>query len=400
LFVLPLAVFILASAGRRGWLSLLATSTLSGTLVLGIYTAGFVLNGGGQTVSGFILNGGERTVSGFVRFVFSYAYHPAPLWGTWSNISPRGLGYLLFSQLRCLITVWKPIRPLLLVGLGFGLAALIIGSVILLCRRAAARPWRAFLLVWLVVEYAFYLWWAPYDKSWFIVTIIPLIFLTGQAIRDVASSLLARPRVRFAAIMMTAVLIAAVAGFNYTTFIRPLQTSLGPDYAEAGAVARCVAGGDFILSSYDVQEQLRFYFGRKNLLQVEIVPMSVCQGLALPKAYNRLAGMPFVLPFNYLLPQTRLSMISGYDSPAGWKRYLEWIFDVRKNVGGEAASCRTFAALSCAPGYLRIGLDRLPLNGWADLLSRLDAIGAASFGADPGSFKKWAEEWGGLATGR
>ncbi|MGD0783480.1 MAG: glycosyltransferase family 39 protein, partial [Candidatus Aminicenantales bacterium] len=65
LFVLPLAVFILASAVRRGWRPLLATAVLSGAFVLAAYATALVSSGG------------ERTVSGFIRFVFSYAYHPA-----------------------------------------------------------------------------------------------------------------------------------------------------------------------------------------------------------------------------------------------------------------------------------------------------------------------------------
>jgi len=388
LFVPPLSVFILASAGRRGRRPLLLTGALSGALVLGAYAAGLVLSGG------------ERTVSGFVRFVFSYAYHPAPLWGTWKNFSLRGMGYLLFSQLRCLITVWKPVRPFLLIGLGLGLAMLIALSAVLLRRRPAGRAWRAFLLVWLAAEYAFYLWWAPYDKPWFIITIIPAIFLSGQTVRDLGIRLPARPGKHFAVVAMMAALLAAVAVFNYATFIRPLQTSLGRDYAEARAAAHCAAGEEFILSSFDVQEHLRYYFGRRDVLQVEIIPMSICQGLALPEAYGRLAGTPFILPFIYLLPQTQLSMVGGYDHPAGWKRYLEWIFDVKKSGGGEAEDCRAFATLLCAPGYLRIGLERLPLTGWSDLLSRLDALGAASFGADPASFKNWAGQTGGAGWGR
>jgi hypothetical protein len=285
-------------------------------------------------------------------------------------------------------------------GLGLGLTALIATSAVLAFKRAAGQAWRAFLLVWLAVEYAFYLWWAPYDKPWFIITVIPLIFLSAQAARDLGSRFPARPAARRAVAAMATAVIVALAGFNYATFIRPLRTSLGRDYAEAGAAAHCVAGGEFILSSYDVQEHLRYYFDRGNLLQIEIIPMSICQGLALPKAYGRLSSTPFVLPFIYLLPQTRLSMVGGYDSPAGWKRYLEWIFDVRINDRGEPYDCRAFGALPCAPGYLRLGLERTALGGWLDFLSRLDALGAASFAADPVSFTKWAGETGALAPGR
>jgi hypothetical protein len=192
-------------------------------------------------------------------------------------------------------------------------------------------------------------------------------------------------------------LLAAAAGFNYAASIRPLQASLGSDYAEASAAAHCAAEDEFILASFDVQEHLRYYFGRRNLLQVEIIPMSLCQDLALPDAYAPLGRTPFVLPFIYLLPQTRLSMVGGYDSPAGWRRTLEWIFDVRKDAGGEARDCRAFAPLPCAAGYLRVGLERRPLAGWADFLTRLDALGAAAFGADPESFRKWDRETGAAA---
>ena len=385
LFVAPLAVFILLSLGPRGLRPLFLTGAFSGLIVVSAYAIGLVSSGG------------EKTAAGFVRFIFSYAYHPAPLWGTWRNFSPHGLGYLLFSQLRCLIPIWKAGRLFLLAGLGAGLAALFIGSAVRLRRRTGDRAWGAFLLTWLAVEYAFYLWWAPYDKPWFIVTVIPLIFLTGQAARTLGSRLLSRPGARPAASAAAALLLAAAAGFNYAASIRPLQTSLGRDYAEASAAAHCAAADEFILSSFDVQEHLRYYFGRRNLLQMEIIPMSLCQDLTLPAAYARLARTPFVLPFIYLLPQTRLSMVGGYDSPAGWRRTLEWIFDVRRDAGGEARDCRAFAELPCAAGYLRVGLERLPLAGWSDFLTRLDALGAAAFGADPESFRTWDRKTGAAA---
>jgi 4-amino-4-deoxy-L-arabinose transferase-like glycosyltransferase len=376
LFIVPLVVFFLAARGRQGWRPLAFIIVPAGILVLASYAAAVVL-------SGF-----ERSLSGFARFVFSYAYHPAPLWGTWRNLSIRGLGYLLFSQLRCLITVWKPVRPLLLAGLAAGLLGVFVGSALRLRRSAESRPWTAFLASWLLVEYLFYLWWAPYDKPWFIITVVPLIFLGAALVPKRIRERLARPPARSAAFWTALVLLAAAAAYNYASFIRPLQTSLGRDYAEAAAVARAAGSGEYILSSFDVQEHLRFYFGRQLLLQVEIVPMTICQDLALPAAFAPLAGRPFVLPFQYLLPQTRLSMIGGYDAPAGWRRTLEWIFDVRRDAAGRVLSCREFSELPAAPGYLRIGTARSDLAGWSDFLARLDVL-AGLFGMDPRSFADW-----------
>jgi hypothetical protein len=390
LFIIPLAAFIIVRFGRAEGRRLAAFFVTTGTAMAAIYIGIF-----------WAFVEGEKSIRGFLRFLLHYHFHPDPLWGTLRNVGPEGISYLLFSQLRDFIPVVDPYQKIAVAAFGFLLLGLAAWNLAALFRREAAnKPWRAMILVWLVVHFLFFLWWSPREKNMFIISLLPLAGLAALAIGDLRAA--GRPtRTRTTVWTVAgAVLLLAVAAGNWTAFIRPHHLSLGPAYEEARSVARCASPEDFVLATFNVRENLRYYFGRTRILQAEIIPLSICQDLSLPAEYGILAETPFALPFRLLLPQTKISMISGYDHPSGWKRYLGLLFGVRENPGGGAVACRAFASLSGSPGYIRIDTNSVALDGWPDFLARLDALGAAAFGAQPRSFQQWVEKTGVLIKNR
>jgi hypothetical protein len=381
LFLFPLIVLFALSADSVSRRRLMGAGFLAALLILGLYAAAF------------LTSGNSSSVSGFLRYALDYTFHPAPNWGTWRNVSPNGLGYLLFSLLRNIVTVFRSIRGAVLVGFGLFLAGLFVWHLLhLRNRRDATRPGRAFLLAWLTVHCGFYLWWAPHDKNNFIMALFPLVLLTVLAGHDLATKL---PRAgRRPAAAIAGVLILGLGAVNYVTFIRPLHLSPGFDFAEAARLNACIPKGDFILSSNEVQANLVFHFRRSGLLQVEIPPMCFGQGIDLPEAYGDLALRPFVLSPAFLDPGSRLSIVTGYDHAEGWRRWLVWLFSLELDARGEVVSGRSFETLDCGGLYLRVRMERSPWSGWGGFLERLDATLAPAFGGRTRVFRDWAESTG------
>jgi hypothetical protein len=376
LFAIPMVFFILRKTGLRNWKRLLVIVAVSGGIVLLLY------------IAAFRATDSERTVSGFIRYALDYTYHPAPNWGTWKNISPVGLGYLLFSQLRNIVTVFDPVQKLMIVFFAVILAALMIDNLRRMRRNAAAESGRALFWIWLGVHFAFFLWWAPHDKNMFTISLFPLIILFLLSARDskrgVGPSRISSPVSLAAAVIGLAVL----AGVNYATFIKPLHDSRGADYEEARRLDAGVPPGDFILTNFDVQQNLVYHFKRRHALLIDIAAISFCRELHLPAAYGDLQNSTFVFSPDYFFPDSRLSLISGYDNPKGWKKFLAWLFELEVDAVGKVVSGRTFSALEPV-GYLRIGTERIALSGWPDFLGRLDKFVQVNFEVPPGIFERW-----------
>lgn len=377
LFILPLGLLFSFGADSGSKKRLVAAGLAAAAILAGLY------------IGAYLAAGGASSGDGFLRFVLQYTYHPAPNWGTWSNVSPTGAGYLLFSSLRTIGPVFRTVRIPLLAVYGIFLAGLFLWHLLRIrAGRDERNSRRAFLLSWLGVHLAFYLWWAPHDKNNFIIPLFPLILLTAWAGNDLAARL-SRPGRRSAG-LLTAAALAGLAALNFTSHIRPLHLSRGADFAEASRLAACTAAADAILASNDVRANLIFYFRRPVLLQAEIPPMCFGRGLPLPSDYRALAGRPLVVSPLYLDPRSRLSLVSGYDAPGGWRELLSWLFELEKDAGGEVVSGRVGETLDCGGIYLRVRTERSSLTGWEDFLARLDGLLGSVLGS-PRVFRDWAE---------
>lgn len=379
LFVLPLAILVLPAADRASRLRLVAGALAAALVIVGLYAAAF------------LARGEPFTLSELLRYALHYAYHPAPDWGTWSNIGPAGIAYALFSLLRNILPVVGWWQKIAVAAFGLFLAGLGAWHI----RRSAskagdgAKRLRIFLLAWLGVHGFFYLWWAPQDKNNFTVALLPLVLLLASAVSEATAGWTAVRRRAGASVGI--LLLLALGAVNWTLFIRPLHLTRGPNYDEAAALDACVPAGDWILSAQDVQAHLAYYFGRRNLLQVEILPMCFAQGLPLTEDYRVLRDRPVVLSPSYLDPGSKLSMVTGFERPGGWRDWLAWMFGLETDAAGTVVSGRTFEILACPQGYLRIGTDRTALSGWSDFLARLDGLLAPSLGGRPRVFRNWAE---------
>lgn len=376
LFVIPMAFFVLRKTGLRNWKRLLMVVAVSGGIVLCLYVAAF------QTT------GSEPTISAFIRYALDYTYHPAPDWGTWKNISPYGLGYLLFSQLRNIMTVLDPVQKPMIALLGLILAALLIDHVRRRQRNAVAESGRDLFWIWLGVHFVFFLWWAPSYKNMFTISLFPLIILLFLGLRDLKQRIRPGRIPKPVPATAAAIGLALLAGVNYATFINPLRMSLGSEYEEARRLDAFVSADDFILTNFDIQEHLAYYFNRRKLLEYDIASLSICRGLPLPESFDILLKSNFVWPVSFVYPDSQRTSINGYDDPEGWSQLLAWLFGLEFDATGDVVSSRAFTALK-AVGYIRIGTERIAFSGWPDFLRRLDRFVQVNFGAPPGIFERW-----------
>ncbi len=376
LFAVPLAVLLLGLHGRTAWRSLVIVLAVAAIIVGAAYIAAYQIDGGPW-------KGG-----GFFRFIVSYTSHPYPSWGEWRNVSLHGVGHVLHSQLRNMVPVpskFKVPETAIFIIL---LAASVLLSFGRTKKRSLGAGWPAFLLVWLALHFAFFLWWSPDEKNMFTISLLPLVLLAANGLDGLAARISSR-RLRGIGAAVLGLLIPAAAAANYIGLVGPLRATRGPEYEEARRLDACVPAQDMILARWGVQQNLAFHFNRRFLLEADIAPLVFCRNLNLPRDYRAVSETSVTLPMDFLNPGVTPFPFNGYGRPEAWKRYLGWLLDFKSREAGDSASCRSFEALPCdRVAYLRISLDRIPLAGWSDLLDRLEGTFDVQLGKR-GLYREW-----------
>src|SRR5437667_8656859 len=91
---------------------------------------------------------------------------------------------LSHGQIRDIVSFPWSLRFLVIPGFAMTLACLGLWHAVRSRGRAQLAAERRFLLIWLLTFYAFFLWWFPGEKEFFIVTLFPLILLAALAVKD------------------------------------------------------------------------------------------------------------------------------------------------------------------------------------------------------------------------
>ena len=327
IFCVPLAWHLLAS-GRNDRRGAVVIFGLAGLAVLCGYVAAFCFSdasGAAAAAVGFRAGTGVR---GFVRFCLAYAFHPSPGWGTWRNLGLFGAGRLVHSQLRDIVTFPWALRFVAIPGFGLSLALLAGWHLRRLIQERGRHAMRGFLLVWLATFHAFYLWWFPGEKEFFIIPLVPLVLLAGLFVKDLIERRRTSPRRSIGLPALALLVLCLIGASNAATTILPYHRSRGPAYRDAallasGAPADCVAVVD-----YAVGQNLRYYFDRKGFIEAQMPLFYFYLDRPLPDAY-RLEGSPCVIADLALIsPAYSLGGLNAYDRPDEWLRYVRWVFGV------------------------------------------------------------------------
>ena len=390
-FCLPLGYWILRRCdGPRG--RLLPVLALAGLLVLAGYVLAFHYTDVERRIPEILSSAQKDTLRGFLRFPLAYGFHPSPGWGTLSNVSVMGVGRLVHSQVRDLITFPWPLRFVVIPGFAAAMAGLVLWHTVQSARGAAHTPARRFLVIWLVTYDLFFLWWFPGEKEFFITSLFPLTLLAALAVKDLADRLGTRGAHRALARGVCLTLLGGVAAVNAAQTILPYHRDRGPAYAAALVLARRSPPGCLMIGDYTVGQNLRYYFQRERVWEAAMPLFYFYRDLLLPDRY-RLAEEPCITAdLSSVSPWFSLGGFDAQNHPEGWARYMKWLLGLERDSRSRGLSCRKFEGMGDIEGstYLRLWADREPVDGIRQVFRRLDVAIGQSVGGDR-PFETWLD---------
>jgi hypothetical protein len=413
LFVLPLAVFLLAERGKEGGRTWLTVTLLAGVLVLATY------------VAAFLSVHGSWSTAEFVRFCLSYTSEiclggeckaSPDQWGTTSNLSLTGLVLLLNSLLWNYVLLPEVLNLVAAPLLGLGLVALTVYHLLRVLHGAPQRALRLLCLVWLWVYILFFWWWLPSYQHPLLSTVVPALLLLLLALREAATWWDGRGRWQVEGPLLAALsgVILLLAARNFQGRIYPLMASTGDSYTEAAALVSETAQDCTFLTSYHIWNHLRYYFGVETALQAKHPMSFFYANEPLPDHYALEKANCVAVEAHYLLPdyvnqdyepQENVEDIAptatagapvgsnGYTVPERWLTFAGWLLDF-EYAGGSVVSSRDFRVVEVADEQQYFVLSepasRRSVDGLADLFRQLDlALGEP---AEP--FQAWLSSAG------
>jgi len=384
-FAIPMGCLLLADESRGNKKTLAVILALSGGIVLGAYILAFRSNTGG------------KTLAAFVRFCLSYVFYPNPDWATLKNVSLKGVGHLVLSQAKNFIFFSRAWYIPASVGLAVCLSGLGIWHVSQIHKKGNLAKIRIFSWLWFLPVLIFLLWYAPGAYELMIVTLLPILLLVFLALGDVWPAM--KPSARKALAGAGVLLILFLGWINFRRAVLPAHDSRGPDYDEAKLLNMGAPQDAIILTSWYVQQNLRFYFGRENALEADIAMFCFFRSLPLPTGYSLDRSRFIVISPAFLYPEAEISKVvrlDGYRNPSEWLRFLEWLFQFEYDTERSLVSCRSFAAMNLGLGYLSLSPARMNVGGLAELLGKLDAQTRSRLSDPIPHFENWLKKNPGL----
>ena len=255
---------------------------------------------------------------------------------------------------------------------------------------------RGFLLAWLATFYAFYLWWFPGEKEFFIIPLVPLVLLAGLLVRDILQGrglTPGRKRMLLAAALSG---IGLLGASNAGTTILPYHRSRGPAYQDAAIVASRAPADCLAVVDYAVGQNLRYYFDRGAFIEAQMPLFYFYQDRPLPDTY-RLEETPCVIADLALVsPAYALGNLNAYDRPDEWMRYVEWVFGFQnqdKDPSMDPQDVEIFGGGEASVYAWRRSPVRLA-GGLGPLFVRLDEEWAARVEGGGTPFSTWLARTG------
>ncbi len=372
----PLAYWLVGERsgrdGKRFWIL-----ALSGVLVLLAYLLAFTHADVGGSIPQLSTTGSDSAPARFLRFCLAYAFSPNPGWGTVRNFSVLGVGRLIHSQIRDMVTFPWSLRLLVIPGFAMALAGLVLWHVIRSSRSAELAAERRFLLIWLLTFYAF--------------SLFPLILLIALAIKDFFKFAdEGRGRGRVAVYALCGAGLALLGLVNASETILPYHRDRGPAFAAASTLGARLPAGCLVIGDFSVLQNLRYYYGRERVMETAMPLFYFYRGLPLPDRYRLDAEDCIAADLSFVRPDYSLGGLDGYRNPAGWSKFAAWLLGLSSDSSSKVSSCRKFEGLGDVEGspYLRLSSTREPVHDLESIFARLDReVGKSPEDGEP--FQTW-----------
>jgi hypothetical protein len=387
LLIIPIAGWYASLRSRGAWQALGIVLLGTGVLVGGAYVLAYLFSDARVAMAEMGVPAATGFVAGFKRYCLSYTYHPNPAWGTMHNVSPLGVGRLIHSQAWNVVVFSEEKKYLVTGGFAGLLGGLLAWHAWRVLRRGALQRERTYLLLWVVTYGAFFLWWLPSEKEFFITPLFPLVLLAWLLLRDVSARFPGRAGLLTAA---TALAVAFAGAANLVFAIVPAHRDRGAAFAEAQGIARSAAKECVIYNSQDVIQNLRYYFGFAQVQEIELPYLYALKGGPIPPRFGSAGASCALIPSVYLRPEYRIDELGGYENPAGYLTFVRWILDARADSSGAGWTYRNYDVVRRQGGdpYVRFDATRRAIGSFEQLLARVDAD---VFAGETGPLAKW---WG------
>ena len=378
LMFVPLAWWYASLGSRRAWQALALVLVGAGVIVGGSYVLAYLYSDARAAMAEMGVPAASGFLEGFKRYCLSYSYHPNPQWGTFDNVGLLGLGRLVHSQAWNVVVFPEELKYRA-AGIFAGLMAGVTGWHVrqVLWRRPRVRE-RTYLLLWLATYFAFFLWWLPSEREFFITPLLPLVLLCWLFLRDWSAILPGKARLLAA---LSGFVLALVAAANLAFVIVPAHRERGEAYEEAADIARIASKECVVYDSQGVIQSLRYYFGFSRVQELELPYLHALKNEPIPARFAATDAPCALVPAGYLRPEERIDL-GGYDNPAGYLAFLKWAFEARAETSGAGLRYRDYEVVRDARGgpYLRFGSARREIGSFAQLLAKVDAdvFGASS----------------------
>lgn len=287
------------------------------------------------------------SISTFIHFCLGYISHPSPDWGTINNVSLMGVVTLLYQQAWNLVYSPNLILGLLIgVMVWFFLAIPLRENFVTLQQRRADVALQRFCFVWLLIFYAFFLWWLPGEKEFYIITLLPLLILIGLGLQRIAD------RTSWQAVSLPKKIIlfffaTVYLGVNGSALIYA-KINRAPGYLLATDLAgiRSDHPSLLTLTDYSTQQHLGYYFSLPSK-ELRLIRLAFLQKQPLPDA--PVNGS--LLKLEYFYPGYLEDGFSGDTHPQAWLAFFDWLLQCHPTAD---------AALSC----FQVRLIQTPSNNW------------------------------------
>lgn len=380
LFAIPLGYALITRRSEKDYRPAVIIIGSAGVMVL----AGYIL--------AFLTIDQNKNLATFLEFNLDYAYHPATDWGTFAHFSPGGVFQLIRSQLEDFVALEGALKRVAVFAFALTMALLLIWNLHQAFRGDNQRKTRQFLLIWLAVYFIFFLWWLPREREFFIVTLLPMVLLGILMLKDL-TGLIESSRRRQVVTAAPFALVVVIAAINAQSAIIPSFESKGDGYTEASRLAPVAPEECTVLTLWEVEQNLRYYFDR-SAIDGDFALIQFYDDEPLRPAYSRYvatSGDCFVVRSEYFQPDRTAFGHDGYSSPEEWLSYLDWLLKFEYDSTGQLVSSRAIELIEIDDEtfYVHVSQSRLSVDGIDGLVILLDRQFSEYSGAQSNIFQEW-----------
>jgi hypothetical protein len=236
------------------------------------------------------------------------------------------------------------------------------------------------------------LWFSPYGRELAIPLLPPLLLLIFLTADDLLGKAERPERARRTAATISAMVLTALFVGNFLSVIRPRHAGYGPDFETARGIHEIAPADAVLITGWEVQENLRYHFGRTELAESDVVLFSFFRGLELPTDSPYRGGGTVVVPLRLARPDIRpLKAFGAETHPREWLVYLAWLLGFETREGRVVSVRAPIVAAGGGEDLLILGPGRVEVEGLAGLARLLDGILRESLGIGSSPFERWLE---------